>query len=139
MLNIKKALTKILGKCEFKTLLWENPSPSSAFSAQTIPLDLSGYDAVEVVFASSSSASAAAQYAKYPIPGEGFVLQNSAVTDRRTRGAKVTATGVAFGAGYSDSAQYNNISIPLKIYGIKLGGVLLKGILTPCRKVVGVC
>ena len=50
MLNIKKTLAKMLGQCEFKTLLWENPNPTIQFAAQTIPCNLSGYDAVEIIY-----------------------------------------------------------------------------------------
>lgn len=34
---------------EYRKLLWTNPSPTSAFSAQTITLDLSDFDAIEII------------------------------------------------------------------------------------------
>lgn len=39
---------KILENVVTEDLLWTNPSPTSAFAAQTVALDLSGYDGVKI-------------------------------------------------------------------------------------------
>lgn len=48
MLKLKELIAKVLRQAEFKTLLWTNPSTS--FTAQTIALDLTKYNFVEVQF-----------------------------------------------------------------------------------------
>ena len=40
---------------EYRTLLWTNPSPNANFAAQTVSLDLSDYDDVEIEFKTYST------------------------------------------------------------------------------------
>lgn len=49
--DLRGILSRTVGSIpsEYKKLLWTNPSPTASFSAQTISLDLSNYDDIEVV------------------------------------------------------------------------------------------
>ena len=40
---------------EYRKLLWTNPSPTSSFAAQTVTLDLSSYDDVEIEMAGAGT------------------------------------------------------------------------------------
>ena len=106
---------------EYKKLLWTNPSPTSAFSAQTISLDLSEYDDVEVEFKVYPSEDVV-NVASAGIGEVGVcstVRTDTWLTQART--FTVSATGVAFSDCRlgSNASVYNNHSVPLKIYGIK--------------------
>lgn len=134
MLKIKELLAKMLGQCEFKTLLWENPNPSSAFATQIVSLDLSEYDFVEIIFAYSTSALSDTDTRKAHIGSGGKVLFGVSLTTSgnpyiMSRGFSVANGGVTFEAPYrkqqnaSASATTNNTdAIPLRIYGIKFAG-----------------
>lgn len=108
-------------------LLWTNASPTSAFAAQTISIDLSGYASIMTVFAYATTVTGRrgtqtqlvddAKYA-FDAPNE----SESGLWCRRD--VTAAATGVVFGGGgyFSADAGFtaNNIyAIPLYIYGIK--------------------
>ena len=101
-------------------LLWANASPSSSFAAQTVSLDLSGYDAVFITGGYSKDYNTVLAPVFLTVGEKGqFMLigQNGKVG---TRDMTVTVTGVQFDVGYYDAASGNNTyAIPLKIYGIK--------------------
>ena len=98
-------------------LLWTNPTPTSAFGAQTISLDLSQYKYVLVVTKSST----AEDYK----PRTSIVLPvletydqpiSIATTGSSTyRAATANANGITFG----NNSSRNSILIPYRIYGIK--------------------
>lgn len=104
-------------------LLWTNASPSSAFAAQTIALDLSGYDFVMVVFqhwtSSDVNNSAFCRIGAYGrLESHDYSLAY--------RDYHPETTGVYFNTGilvasYGNSSIQQNTSaiIPLQIYGIK--------------------
>lgn len=126
MLDVKKTLTKLLGVVEVRTTVWTNSNPSSAFAAQTINLDLSGYKAIEIVFANSSTANQGGVIIKM-IPATGAsltVLTNNTTntTGLRQRTCSATSTGVSFSAARNGSNADNGVVIPLHIYGIIGGG-----------------
>lgn len=112
-------------------LLWINSAPSASFEAQTISLNLSGYEGVEVEFAENGTIKC---YAKSPLGYRGQVQYVSMTgiqtpysvnLDARTFGP--TVTGVQFFAGCvssnlsgSSSVVTDNAKmIPLKIWGLK--------------------
>ena len=117
---------------ETRTLLWTNASPTSAFAAQTISLDLSGYDAVEIEY--YGSITVAASYIIKGKIGEPFFLfgylnpqSTSAHINLLSRSVSTATSGITFEGGFSkrtsDSTVYsnnNNYCIPYKIYGIKV-------------------
>lgn len=156
MLNVKKTLTKILnaiGICEQRKLLWTN-SGESTFAGQTVPLNMVGYDIVEIHYYESSTSGRRYDRSYRLKRGNAGILRDlsnaptGSLTSYLQRTVTVSDSGVTFGNGEwrpinSTNAlgTGNDALVPIAIYGIKLvGGVLLKGIIpSPCRKVVGVC
>lgn len=114
-------------------LLWQNASPTSAFAAQTIPLDLSGYDLALIVmrgWASSSSYWDISNIVKVGSRGSAEYILNLH-TDGATkyfvgRLYEVSNTGVAFQASSSCSVgasaidHTNRYITPYQVYGIKI-------------------
>lgn len=111
-------------------LLWENPTPSAEFNAQTISLDLSEYDQVEIKFNSRTGVNGSIFY-KADIPGVisawgMYTAVGETAKHFEQRTATVSTTGVAFAKGYicataaSTAWTENKLSlIPYKIFGIK--------------------
>ena len=103
-------------------LLWENASPGSTFDAQTISLDLSGYDFCEIFYHGVLNDTG---YDTRRLPVGYSVWMYVEWNARYVRKATVRTTGVEFGAGYganfgSSTVQEDTRScIPLAIYGIK--------------------
>lgn len=107
-------------------LLWTNSSPSSNFSSQTVPLDLSGYDAVAILHHRTGSVNYDAYQYSLDILMKGYtgMLRNGGYA-QIYRAVDVSATGCAFGQGkyagtYNGSpSNDNSVGVPEKIYGIK--------------------
>lgn len=99
-------------------LLWENASPTSAFAAQTVAIDLSGFMGVFIHFKNQSGGSVY-NSTGFIGKGEDFTLiyvpttASSAVV---TRKGTVDENGVNFLTTSNETTTYD---IPLKIYGIK--------------------
>ena len=103
------------------SLLWTNPSPTSSFAAQTVPIDLSGYDAIGIIPLFSTSVQYPAFMQIYINTPSTVVLNTYASDSNRQGGRTVTisSNGLQFSAGnYNGSATNSNI-IPYKVYGIK--------------------
>lgn len=114
-----------------KKLLWNNPSPTSAFAAQTLSLDLSKYDGVIIRVSCGTNYNTDIQkpYQLFNyVPKDGTVhylhsLLNTSGTSNAywARQVTVTDTGITFSiAGYPASTlASNNASqmIPTEIYG----------------------
>lgn len=113
------------------TLLWENASPASEFASQTIALDLSSYDSVQIEFDESWQAITS----RINVGKNGGVDQIgdiyrdvAAYFYVAHRDIRVTTAGVTFGSRLYKYANgqwpgtANNSLIPFRIYGIKLGG-----------------
>lgn len=107
-------------------LLWENASPTSSFSAQTVSLDLSDYTFVIIGFRWSESG----DQINWQVCMVGETNKITRVDiDSKTpwiarRSAQVSATGVTFTAadqGSTSTAPYtaNGEMIPALIYGIR--------------------
>jgi hypothetical protein len=110
-------------------LLWENSSPTSNFEAQTVELDLSGYDFVGIRFLTRTNYTGKSQlqiikvgdFTNVELPPE---ADNANFTAWRRRTVTVDTTGITFGVGiwldYSGSKDTGaNWIIPIEIYGIK--------------------
>lgn len=101
-------------------LLWTNSAPSSSFSAKTVSLDLTDYDAVLIVFL--ANATDLNRQASMIVLKNGkqhiLFMMYLTGTNFRTRYATATDTGVVFSTGYSGSTAGTNTTIPYKIYGI---------------------
>lgn len=107
-------------------LLWENASPTSEFAAQTISLDLSGYDAFLIV--SNWASNTVRLFAQICFLGENGVYRiNGSTSNARfyaaSRVATIAANGITFTAATeataSTSSSTDGSVIPYKIYGIK--------------------
>lgn len=101
-------------------LLWTNASPTSSFAAQTVSLDLSGYDAVLI------DVNCAYEFPDFGtcfvcMVGRGVYMDvwNPTQNSKYFREATVASTGVTFGQGYFSTGANNNCAIPFRIYGIK--------------------
>ena len=112
-------------------LLWTNPNTTAEFTAQTINLDLSEYDSVEIRFISSVSSTANEQ-AVIPVGYQGGLSaiarigSGSAIMEMCHRTAIVSTTGIeisgAYHKGFTSSTVTQNLTnyiIPYAIYGIK--------------------
>lgn len=116
---------------EIKTLLWENASPTSAFAAQTVSLDLSSYDAVEIVCRYSTTDDAriryicdvgnsASMYWFYRTATNGYYMGVRSRTN-----VSASTTGATFDTcmgkpvNSSTSNANDGYIIPIEIYGIK--------------------
>ena len=114
------------------TLLWENASPSSYFNAQTISLDLSEYDEVQVYFNIHGNYLRLFPFT-LPVGSSGHVTNDQGTSLETTsqwcqyieRDMTVSTTGVTFGSGTargpgSGSAATDDwVIVPTRIYGIK--------------------
>lgn len=111
-------------KQDERKLLWTNPNPTVAFSAQTIPLDLSGYDEVEIV-GSVSSGDADWTYFNQRCEVIANLVLQAYYGYLNRRIARVRTTGIEFNVGIkyttynSTATEDNSRMIPHKIYGIK--------------------
>jgi len=102
-------------------LLWQNSSPTSNFSAQTVSINLSGYDRLLLVFVMMKSGDDSycqgfivdKSHTKWTCGG---LYQNTYVS----RLVDVSDSGVTFGSGYASSTSNQSAVIPNEIYGIKL-------------------
>lgn len=113
-------------KCIEKKLLWTNASPASAFAAQTVVLDLSEYDGVEIVYKINANRYDTKSSIHYKTDEAGILtgsfVDAAMFADRRIN---VLPTYVYFGPAWSlyaksmSNAQENTTIIPKRIYGVK--------------------
>lgn len=99
-------------------LLWVNASPSSAFAAQTVALDLSGFGAVIIV--NKHWSNNALQRSHYvPVDGNayGCPAQNYAGA-WAGRTCTASPSGIVFDTGVGTAAD-PSAAIPIEIYGIR--------------------
>lgn len=108
---------------EKKTLLWTNARPSDTFNNQTLNLDLSGYDSLEIEFKTHKVASNCI-VSRHRIGVESNLFAASGGSSTLcsiVRYFTADASGVRF-HGVTDwnlNASNYDICIPTKIYGIK--------------------
>ena len=100
-------------------LLWENASPATAFEAQTISIDFSGYSLFVVVCKGSVNY----QYETAYLGHVGKQAYASMIWgDSGTyygRSFICSETGMTINDGYSNKAVLKSCLIPYRIYGIK--------------------
>ena len=116
---------------ETKTLLWTNASPTSSFSAQTISLDLSRYDAVEIVCRYSTTDNSRTRYICDIGSSSSMYWFYYTATDGKYMGVRsrnlvsASTTGVTFNTCNGKAVNTNTSTandgyiIPIEIYGIK--------------------
>ncbi|MBQ0078369.1 MAG: hypothetical protein KBS66_00565 [Eubacterium sp.] len=112
-----------------ESLLWTNPNPSSAFSAQTVSLNLRGYTGVKIKLKRMNNDAVYSMHetgiGERVDVGE-IVVSTTGVNWAYSRMATPNSNGIVFGnAGwkYTNVSQAitndNNYAIPVAIYGIK--------------------
>jgi hypothetical protein len=108
-------------------LLWVNATPGASFPAQTVPLDLSAYDCVEVVASVSSLPNIFFGSTKVPIGQSGSASGFGSDYWFHSRNFTASSTGIDFQSGYMRDPNgkiyenWDSRSVPYKIYGIKEG------------------
>lgn len=102
------------------TLLWTNPDPTSSFAAQTVSVDLSGYDAIEIV-GTGGVQTPRLFINKMLVDGNNWAMfsVSGASSYYYNRHVDVLTTGLTFSTGYRNGTAGTGYCIPLKIYGIK--------------------
>ena len=114
-------------------LLWENASPTSSFTAQTISVNILGYDAILVDFNVAADHSLSSAYFADRNRVEKSIITENGVL--RATHARYTSDAVyvvmrdfkpyfdtntiAFELGYQNGVEKPRMMIPYKIYGIK--------------------
>lgn len=99
--------------------LWENASPSSTFAAQTLSLDLSGYDAVMIFFHNASDSTIYLSTGMIPIGYKTTLAYTTTSGAIYSRPATASSTGIVFEAGQTGTTSGAKYCVPVRIYGIK--------------------
>lgn len=101
--------------------LWDNPDPSSNFSAQTVSLDLSDWTFIAIVTQFSTSHDYESVN-MVRVGGKSALETANLFSTQYTakRSAEVTSSGVTFSTGYRDTTGTTgtNYCIPIAIYGV---------------------
>ncbi len=102
-------------------LLWTNPSPTSTFAPQTIPLDLSKYSAVLIACRLDNSTTPyGGNYLCFIGEITYMTLYVRPVNSIYSRYLTVSTSGITFAEGYTTATNLNNNAmVPNRIYGIK--------------------
>ena len=101
-------------------LLWTNASPTSAFAAQTVSVDLSDYEEIYIIFRIDDFI---ATY--YPLLAtKNLEYMANAIPDLTSSGVRKRTvvfnnSGATFSAAHSGSGDDNTCLVPYKIYGIR--------------------
>ena len=107
---------------ETKTLLWQNASPTSGFDNQTVNLNLSNYDSLEIEF-KTYAGSNTFNVSRHRI-GVESVLTTATGGNPTICPVMRVFTSNASGIVFSDFFDWNfgknnTVCVPTKIYGIK--------------------
>lgn len=126
--GVKEILANMLEQTELKKLLWTNANPTSTFSGQTVPLDLSDYNAVDVVAVASLTSGKMGTcriYFDAPVAQGLYLLGDDAT--KHARDLTLYSDRITFQNGYyqymasgSSKTTDSGQAIPYKIYGVKL-------------------
>lgn len=107
-------------------LLWENASPTSNFSSQTIPMDLSAYDVVAIAYGIFNDSDGAIKFAFAIVDSpfnSGKAFMDGAFAYAGSRNVRryfvASSTGVDIQAGYYNTGDNATACVPYRIYGIK--------------------
>jgi len=116
IIQLNNDLAEISQKINTWNLLWTNTTPSTNFAAQTITLDLSDYNEINVIFAEQTDR--LTNLFSYTLRNAENLQMCATTLVQSARGRifKISSSGVEFLAGYSGSSTANNIAIPYYIY-----------------------
>lgn len=111
-----------------KTKLWENKNITDAFNAQTIALDLSEYDGVDIVYYVEGTTDVTLSTGFIPIGLHSNLWYVTATYGHRLhRDFRVKSDGIEFSTGTNTGATAGNkVCIPRYIYGWRGIGVDIK-------------
>lgn len=122
--KICQALVAMIRKKDSTTHMWTNASPSSGFGAQTIKMDLSDADFVDMDIDIAGNGRGRVQ--RFKVGEAGMITSNNDNTSYTnycyTRLLKVTTMGITFEDGYFNSTKTDKYTKPKSIWKIKLGG-----------------
>lgn len=100
--------------------LWTNPNPTSAFSAQTVSLDLTNYDLIFIChYGSVATGPNPQQVVTAGIKSYGYAWMETGGLGSPRRKASISDSGVTFESGFYNGETNNSHCIPQKIYGLK--------------------
>lgn len=100
--------------------LWENPNPAESFAAQTVAVDLTGFDLYEIIYAPNTSYYTREMSTKARVGNGALLIGLWADTDRIFHRSVTTAAGgLSFAAAWENKANNNSYCIPIAIYGVK--------------------
>ena len=100
-------------------LLWTNPSPTSSFSAQTVSLDLSAYQAVVIIPKFTTSSGSMRKGAFLRIGEHTSCWEPDSGGRYIARNIRVNTDGVVFETGSNNGTNSAAHWITCYIYGIK--------------------
>lgn len=104
--------------------LWINQNPTSNFAAQSVSVDLTGFDYCEIQLRFSTSNNYATEIKRFPVDEQPNQLTIVTLGQNRTGGRHVTYSiankQLTFDAASYNGATNNAYAIPLCIWGVKL-------------------
>lgn len=107
-------------------LLWTNASPSSAFTSQTILVDLTPYNLIEIYFRVEPSDEKTYDSLIINTPGSTHIVSGALYSNLKTamRYYTIYTNRIQIGVGYvlnsyDKYAENNDALIPYKIFGVK--------------------
>lgn len=119
--NIQDAIDVLYDKAtssnDFGVLLWENQDPTSNFVSQTINLDLSNYTHVLIEY--TLEIGTTPSYGILAPLNASLLLTNGSSTNRY-RSFTIYSNRIEFGSGVQGSTTYNQLLIPIRIYGVNI-------------------
>lgn len=123
MIDVKKWLSKLTAQTEKKTLLWTNPNPTSVFAPQTISLNLSEYDEVQIYFIQDVGDTRTISRTTCLVGTRGMLgMPRGDVYYSQVRVFTVNTNSIEFSQGLAGNGNvFDRLNVPYKIYGIKWG------------------
>ena len=132
LLKMLELISLINKKLELE-LLWQNPSPSSAFKAQTINMDLIEGDLIAITFKGHATVEVAYFTGLFIVDGtkqrysQYYFYSSAGQTQTMWRDVTVKTTGITFTTGYLKNANAvpessTSFYVPVKIRRICRGG-----------------
>ena len=104
-------------------LLWQNKSPTSTFTGQHIPLDLSGYTGIFVIYLAKTGSNGYVSSPFIPVSDGNryttFFASDSGLIFKRSCLADGDGGSANFGQGSQSGSTDDTLMIPIKIYGVK--------------------
>ena len=109
-------------------LLWTNPAPAAAFGAQTLKLDLTKYDLINILTTTNDLSNYYQSHILVKMPDKYQTVVDFKGSQKMHRNIKISDTGIEFTVNTKYTAYQaetvgtvdNTLNRPIYIYGIKL-------------------